>query len=71
MGRSRGRLTSKILALVDASGLPIRFALAAGEAHDNRLAGKLLSRWKLGTMLLVDRGDDADWIRALAADRGV
>src|SRR4051812_4938717 len=40
----RGGLTSKIHALVDTNGLPIRLALTAGEAHDNRLAGKLLSR---------------------------
>src|SRR5262249_22673783 len=31
----------------------------------------LLSRLKSGTMLLADRGYDADWIRALAATRGV
>ena len=48
-----------------------RLALTAGEAHDNRLAGKLLSRLKCGTMLSADRGYDADWIRALAAERGV
>jgi transposase len=71
MGRSRGGLTSKIHALVDTNGLPIRLALTSGEAHDNRLAGKLLSRLKSGTMLLADRGYDADWIRALAAERGV
>ena len=71
MGRSRGGLTSKIHALVDTNGLPVRLALTAGEAHDNRLAGKLLSRLKSGTMLLADRGYDADWIRALAAERGV
>jgi transposase len=53
--------------VVDTNGLPIRLALSAGEAHDNRLAGKLLSRLKSGTMLLADRGYDADWIRALAA----
>ena len=44
MGRSRGGLTSKIHALVDTNGLPVRLAPTAGEAHDNRLAGKLLSR---------------------------
>ncbi len=70
MGRSRGGLTSKIHAVVDTNGLPVRLALTAGEAHDNRLAGKLLSRLKSGTMLLADRGYDADWIRALAAERG-
>jgi transposase len=62
--------TSKIHAVVDTHGLPIRLALTAGEAHDNRLAGKLLSRLKSGTMLLADGGYDADWIRALATERG-
>jgi transposase len=70
MGRSRGGLTSKIHAVVDTNGLPVRLALTAGEAHDNRLADKLLSRLKSGSMLLADRGYDADWIRALAARRG-
>jgi hypothetical protein len=67
MGRSRGGLTSKIHAVVDTNGLPVRLALTAGEAHDNRLAGKLLSRLRSGTMLLADRGYDADWIRTFAA----
>ena len=48
MGRSRGGLTSKIHALVDTNGLPIRLALSPGEADDNRLAGKLPSRLKSG-----------------------
>jgi transposase len=46
MGRSRGGLTSKIHAVVDTKGVPVRLGLTAGEAHDNRLAGKLLSRLK-------------------------
>jgi transposase len=70
LGRSRGGLTSKIHALVDTNGLPVRLALTAGEAHDNRLADKLLSRLKSGSMLLADRGYDADWIRALAVRKG-
>jgi transposase len=65
MGRSRGGPTSKIHAVVDCNGLPVRLALTAGEAHDNRLAAKLLSCLKSGSMLLADRGYDADWIRAL------
>lgn len=70
MGRSRGGLTSKIHALVDANGLPVRLALTPGEAHDNRLAGKLLSRMKPESMLQADRGYDADWIRELARKKG-
>jgi transposase len=53
------------------NGLPVQLALTAGEAHDNRLAGKLLSRWKSGTMLLADRAYDGDWIRVLVAKKGV
>ena len=37
MGRSRGGLTSKVHAVVDAKGLPVRLDLTPGEAHDNRL----------------------------------
>ena len=63
MGRSRGGLTTKIHAVVDTSGLPVRLALTTGEAHDNRLVLTLLSALKSGAMLLADRGFDADWIR--------
>jgi Transposase DDE domain len=41
MGRSRGGLTSKIHALVDTNGLPVRLAVTPGEAHDNRLPANL------------------------------
>ena len=70
IGKSRGGLTSKIHAVVDSSGLPGRLALRPGEAHDVRLAEKLLSRLKHGSMLLADRGYDADWIRELAMKKG-
>jgi transposase len=63
-------LTSKIHALVDGNGLPVRLALSPAEAHDVRLAGKLLPRLKSGSMLLADRGYDADWIRGLATKKG-
>lgn len=34
MGRSRGRMTTKLHALVDARGLPIRVKLTQGQAHE-------------------------------------
>src|SRR6516165_3377148 len=40
--------------------------LTPGEAHDNRLCSVLLSALLPETMLLADRGYDADWIRELA-----
>jgi hypothetical protein len=54
-GRLRGGLTSKVHVLVDGNTLPVRLALIAGEAHDNRLAAKLLSHLKSGAMLLAAR----------------
>jgi transposase len=63
-------LTSKIHAVVDANGLPVHLALTRGEAHDNRLCSVLLSTMLPQTMLLADRGYDADWIRELARHQG-
>ena len=63
-------LTSKIHAVVDTNGLPVRLALTPGEAHDNRLCSVLLSAMLPQTMLLADRGYDADWIRELARQQG-
>jgi transposase len=70
MGRSRAGLTTKIHAVVDVSGLPVRLALTPGEAHDNRLVLTVLSALKSGTMLLADRGYDADWIRTFVSMHG-
>jgi hypothetical protein len=70
MGRSRPGLVSKIHAVVDTNGLPVRLGLTRGEAHDNRLCSILLRGLKRRTMLLADRGYGADWIRALAIEQG-
>ena len=44
MGRSRGGLTTKIHALVDANGLPIALKLTEGQAHDGRSADDMLAQ---------------------------
>src|SRR4249919_2766856 len=69
MGRSRGGLTSKIHAVVDADGLPVRLGLTPGEAHDNRLCSVLLAALQPRTTLLADRGYDSDWIREFAIQK--
>ena len=43
MGRSRGGLTTKIHALVDANGMPIRLKLTEGQAHDGKSAADLIA----------------------------
>jgi transposase len=70
MGRSRGGLTTKIHALVDANGLPILLKLTAGQAHDGRSAADMLDRLGHGQILLADRGYDSDALRARLAKQG-
>lgn len=66
MGRSRGGLTTKIHALVDADGRPVRLELTAGQAADAPVAEKLLTDVKPGATLLADKAYGTDAIRSFA-----
>lgn len=70
MGRSRGGLTTKIHAVVDAEGRPVRLSLSPGQAHDCTEAEALLDDLGRSTILLADRAYDTDNIRRLADQRG-
>ena len=70
MGRSRGGLTTKIHAVVDANGNPIAVKLSEGQAHDGRSAAALLDTVGEGQILLADRGYDSDALRAAINNRG-
>lgn len=70
MGRSRGGLTTKIHALVDAEGRPIHLLLTAGQAGDAPAGRKLLAHLPQGGILLADKAYDTDAIRAETAERG-
>jgi transposase len=59
IGRSRGGLSTKIHALVDALGNPIGFFLTGGEAHDLEGADHLLPTMDADT-LIADKAFDAD-----------
>jgi transposase len=69
MGRSRGGLTTKIHALVDANGLPIALKLSEGQAHDGHSAADMLSGIGAGQILLADRAYDSDALRNAVAER--
>ena len=61
MGRSRGGLTTKIHAVVDALGNPIRFLLTGGEIADCTQAPALLEG--CATQAVIgDKGYDSDTI---------
>lgn len=70
MGRSRGGLTTKIHALVDAEGRPVRLVLTAGQAGDAPACEQLLPLVARGAILIADRAYDTNAIRATMAERG-
>src|SRR6195952_1039748 len=70
MGRSRGGLTSKIHALVDAEGRPVALKLTEGQAHDGHSAADMLASLGKGQILLADRAYDSDAIRKTMTAQG-
>ena len=70
MGRSRGGLTTKIHALVDANGLPVKLKLTEGQAHDGKSAEDMLNDIGPGQTLLADSAYDSDRMRQNLCDRG-
>lgn len=69
MGRSRGGLTTKIHAVVDADGLPIRLQLTAGQTHDGKMAEPMLQDIKKGAILLADKAYDTNALRDMAKQK--
>ena len=69
IGRSRGGLTTKIVALVDALGALVRFVLLPGQRHDTVGAAPLIEGIEFGA-LLGDKAFDVDWLRAELDARG-
>ena len=70
MGRSRGGLTTKVHALVDAAGRLIELKITPGQAHDGRSADDMLDTVQNGCTLLADRACDSDRLRAELTARG-
>jgi transposase len=69
IGRSRGGLSTKISAGVDALGNPVRFILTGGQVNDILQAEDLISGLPF-EHLLADKGYDANWLRARVAETG-
>ena len=69
IGRSRGGLTTKIVALVDALGNLVRFVLLPGQRHDSVGAAPLLEGLAIEA-LIADKGFDVDWLRTELDERG-
>ncbi|CAH8710053.1 IS5 family transposase, partial [Paenibacillus thiaminolyticus] len=64
--RSRGGITTKIPAIVDALGNPLRFELTAGNCHDCVKGYEMLQDMDLtGKTVIADRGYDMNRILEL------
>jgi len=70
LGRSRGGFGSKIHALTDALGLPIRFILTPGQAADISQAIPLMAGIDTSA-LLADKGYDANRLLAWLKERRI
>ena len=69
IGRSRGGLATRIVALVDALGNLVRFLLLPGQAHDMRGVAPLIRDVPFGA-LLADKAFDANWLLEELDTRG-
>jgi transposase len=71
IGRTKGGLNTKLHAVADTEGRPIRFFLTAGQVSDYTGALALLSSLPGADWLLADKGYDADWFREALLDRHI
>ena len=71
MGRSRGGLTSKMHALVDADGRPVALRLTGGQVHDSKEAEALLEAMPKGAAFFGNKRYDSNAIGEAAAAQNV
>ncbi len=64
-------MNTKLHAVTDTLGRPIRFFMTAGQVSDYTGARALVSSLPAAGWLLGDRGYDADWFREALIDRGI
>lgn len=64
-------MNTKLHAVTDENGRPIRFFMTAGEVSDYTGAAALLSSLPSAQWLLADRGYDADWFREALQNKGI
>ena len=70
LGRSRGGLGTKIHATSNQDGLPLKFELTLGQAHDAPICETLPTGLQPDQSMLADKAYAADWIRKLIREHG-
>jgi IS5 family transposase len=64
-------MNTKLHAVTDTTGQPIRFFMTAGQVSDYTGARALVESLPAADWLLGDRGYDADWFREALVDMGL
>ncbi|MFC0500560.1 IS5 family transposase [Asaia krungthepensis] len=71
IGRTKGGMNTKLHAVTDRNGRPIRFLMTVGQISDYTGAAALLDDLPAAKWLLADRGYDADWFRNGLEEKGI
>ena len=71
IGLTKGGYNTKLHAVTDAVGRPIRLFMTAGQCSDYTGARALLGDLPTAEHLLADRGYDADWFRSGLDKKGM
>jgi transposase len=71
IGRTRGGLNSKLHAVCDGEGRPVRLLLTEGPQSEHKGAATLLSDLPGASEMPGDKGYDSDACRAALIDRGI
>ena len=71
IGCTKGGLNTKLPAITDAQGRPLKFFMTAGEVSDYIGAAAMLGHLPSAELLLADRRYDADWYRGVLKDKGI
>ena len=64
-------MNTKLHAVTNADGRPIRFFMTTDQVSDYTGAAALLGSLPKAEWLLADRGYDADWFREALKDKGI
>ena len=64
-------MNTKLHAVTDTRGRPVRFIITAGQVSDYTGAAALMNGLPEADWLLADRGYDADWFREGLVDKGI
>jgi IS5 family transposase len=71
IGRTKGRMNTKLHAFTDAYGRPLSFFMTAGQVSDYTGAAPRLDDLPKAQWMLADRGYDADWYRDALQAKGI